>query len=66
MGILLSLVVGLVLWIVLWALGVKAFDAFMLLLGILVVAAAAHVLAPFLPGNRREPERRSGPWRYKV
>ena len=53
MGVLLTLIAGLVVWVVLWAIGAKAFDAFLLTLVMLVVAAAVRLLAPFLPGNRR-------------
>ena len=52
MGILLTTIAGLVVWIVLWALGVKSFDAFMITVLMIVIAAAAHIVAPFLPGNR--------------
>jgi len=49
---------GLVVWIVLWAIGVKSFDAFLITLAMVLVAATARVFAPFLPGNRGdEPER---------
>jgi hypothetical protein len=51
-GALLTLIAGLVLWVVLWAIGAKAFDALMLTLFLLVCAAAARIIAPFLPGNR--------------
>jgi hypothetical protein len=54
MGVILTLIAGLVLWVVLWAIGAKAFDAIMLTMVMLVVAAAAHLLAPFLPGNRNQ------------
>jgi hypothetical protein len=53
MGVLLTLIAGLVVWVVLWALGAKGFDAFMITVLMLVVAAAAHLLAPFLPGRSR-------------
>src|SRR2546421_164503 len=44
MQVLVALTVGLVTWIVLWALGVKAFDAFLITLLLVVSAAAAlHV-----------------------
>lgn len=43
---------GLVVWIVLWALGVKAIDAFMVTVIILVVAVTVRILTPYLPGNR--------------
>ena len=58
MGVLLTLIAGLVVWIVLWAIGVKSFDAFMITLVMLIVAAAAHLIWPTLPGNR-DPERPS-------
>jgi hypothetical protein len=52
-GVLLTLIAGLVIWIVLWALGAKGFDAFMITVVMVVVAAAVHVIVPYLPGNRR-------------
>jgi len=59
MGVILATMVGLVLWIVLWALNVKAFDAFMLTILIILGAACARIVAPFLPGNRgdEQPKR---------
>jgi hypothetical protein len=53
MGVLLTLIAGLAVWIVLWALGAKGFDAFMITVLMLVVAAAAHLLSPYLPGRSR-------------
>ena len=58
MGVLLTLIAGLVVWIVLWAIGAKSFDAFMITLVMLIVAAAAHLIWPTLPGNR-DPDRPS-------
>jgi len=58
MGILLTLIVGLVIWIVLWAIGAKSFDAFLITLVMLIIAAAAHMVWPTLPGNR-DPDRPS-------
>jgi hypothetical protein len=52
MGLLLTTIAGLVIWIVLWAIGVKSFDAFLITILMVVVAGMAHTLAPFLPGNR--------------
>ena len=52
MGILLTTIAGLVVWIVLWALGVKSFDAFLITVLMVVIAATAHIFAPYLPGNR--------------
>jgi hypothetical protein len=39
--------------VVLWALGVKSFDAFMITILMLVLAAAGYLLAPHLPGRQR-------------
>jgi hypothetical protein len=54
MGLLLTTIAGLVVWIVLWAIDVKSFDAFLITLGMILVAATARIISPFLPGNRRE------------
>jgi hypothetical protein len=54
MGLLLTLIAGLVIWIVLWALGAKAFDSFMITVVMLVIAAAVRLVTPYLPGNRRQ------------
>ena len=58
MGVLLTLIAGLVVWIVLWAIGAKSFDAFLITIVMLIVAAAAHLIWPTLPGNRN-PDRPS-------
>ncbi|CAA9524639.1 MAG: hypothetical protein AVDCRST_MAG30-4518 [uncultured Solirubrobacteraceae bacterium] len=61
MGIILATIVGLTLWVVLWALNIKAFDAFMLTMLIILGAACARIIAPFLPGNREsEKTKRPG------
>ncbi len=52
MGVIVATTAGLILWIVMWALGVKAFDAFMITVLIAVVAATVRMLTPYLPGNR--------------
>jgi hypothetical protein len=52
MGLVLTAVFGFVVWIVLWSLDVKSFDAFMITVLILVIGATARILMPFLPGNR--------------
>jgi hypothetical protein len=56
MGLFLTLIAGLVVWIVLWAIGVKGFDAFMITIAMVLIAATAHIIAPFLPGNQRSPD----------
>jgi hypothetical protein len=53
MGVLLTLITGLVVWVVLWAIGAKSFDAFMITVLMLVIAAAGYLLAQHLPGSRR-------------
>jgi hypothetical protein len=54
MGLLLTTIAALSLWIVLWAIGVKSFDAFLISIGLILVAATLHVFAPGLPGRRTE------------
>lgn len=53
MGLLVATVVGLIVWIVLWSLGAKGFDAFMVTALVLVIGATAQMLLPHLPGRRR-------------
>ena len=52
MGLILTTTAGLVVWIVLWAIGVKSFDAFLLTLGMIILAATVRMILPSLPGNR--------------
>jgi hypothetical protein len=54
MGVLLTLIAGLVVWIVLWAMGARAFDAVLITTVMVVIAAAVRLVMPHLPGNRRE------------
>ncbi len=54
MGLLLTTIAGLVVWIVLWAIDVKSFDAFLITLAMVLVAATARIISPYLPGNRSE------------
>jgi hypothetical protein len=61
MGLLLTTVAGLVVWIVLWSLGVKSFDAFLITTLMVLVAATARIFAPYLPGNRSDDEA-AGRW----
>ena len=53
MGVLLTLITGLVIWIVLWAIGAKSFDAFMITVLLLVLAGAGYLLSQHVPGSRR-------------
>jgi hypothetical protein len=56
MGIVLTLAFAMVVWIILWAIGGSGFDDFLVALLIMMLAAGAKVLAPFLPGNRPDPD----------
>lgn len=48
MAVLVALVVGLVWWITAWAFGIKAFDAFLLTVALVVGAAAFQMTKPFI------------------
>jgi hypothetical protein len=52
MGLILTVTAGLVVWIVLWALGTKGFDASMLAAAIILVGASLRILSGYLPGRR--------------
>jgi hypothetical protein len=58
MGLLLTTIAGLIAWIVLWAIGVKSFDAFLLTLGMIILAATARLILPSLPGSRGDESSR--------
>jgi hypothetical protein len=48
LSVLVAFTVGLVIWIVMWALGIKAFDAFMVTVGLTLIAATARIMSPFI------------------
>ena len=52
MGLVVVTTVGLVIWLVMWALGIKAIDAFMITVLLVLLGATMRIIAPFLPGNR--------------
>jgi hypothetical protein len=52
MGFVLTVTVGLMAWIVLWALGAKGFDAFMVTIVVILVGATARILLLHLPGRQ--------------
>ena len=53
MVIFLSLIVGLALWVVLWGTSLmKSFDAFLLGMFIVLLAATWHIVAAYLPGSK--------------
>jgi hypothetical protein len=51
MGLVLTTTFGLVLWIVLWAIGAKALDAFLITTVVIMLGATGKILAPYLPGR---------------
>jgi hypothetical protein len=53
MGLVYAIVAALCLWIVCWALKMKAIDAFMIAAVIIFIAAGLKMLAVHAPGNRR-------------
>jgi hypothetical protein len=65
MIVLVTLTVGLVIWVAGWAFGAKAFDVFLLTTLMVVTAAAIRIIVPhlnhFLGRSRVEPGDRLGP-----
>jgi hypothetical protein len=51
MGFVFTVTAGLIVWIVLWALGSKSIDAFMITTVVILLGATARMLVPFLPGR---------------
>ena len=56
MGLILTTTAGLILWIVLWAIGFKSFDGFLIVLLLVILAAVARMALPSLPGSRPSPD----------
>jgi hypothetical protein len=55
MGLYLTLIAGLVVWLVLWAPGLmKSFDAFLIGMLLVLLAATLRILLPYLPGRRQD------------
>jgi hypothetical protein len=54
MGVVLATTAGLVVWLVLWSIGAKAIDGFMITALVILVAATLRSLRPKLPGYRAE------------
>lgn len=51
MGLVLTVTAGLVVWVVLWALGAKGWDAFMLAAVIALVGGSLKIVTGYLPGR---------------
>jgi len=52
MGLVLATTAGLVVWLVLWSIGAKAIDAFLITTLVVLVGCLARILMPHMPGNR--------------
>jgi hypothetical protein len=52
MGLVLTVTAGLIVWIVMWSLDVKAIDAFLITIIIALVGATVRILLPHFPGRR--------------
>jgi hypothetical protein len=61
MGLLLTTSAGLVVWIVLWAIDVKSFDAFLITILIVLIAGTMRVVTP-LVRNRGAGDEPGGEW----
>jgi len=61
MGLALTATFAFCLWVFLWAIGVKSFDAILITLLILVIAGTIKSLGKFLPGASRA-KGSSGGW----
>lgn len=55
MLLILSTTAALVIWIVLWSLGVKGIDGALLGIFIIIVATGVNTALKFLPGRRGDP-----------
>ena len=51
MGVVFTVAAGLIIWIVLWALGSKGFDAFMVTTVVILLGATIKLLLPHVPGR---------------
>jgi hypothetical protein len=51
MGFALATTAGLIIWLVLWAIGQKPLDAFLVTIVIVLVAATLRILSRYLPGR---------------
>jgi hypothetical protein len=53
MGLVFSATAGFIVWIVLWSIGVKSMDAFLITVLIVLLAAGTRIVLPSLPGRDR-------------
>ena len=48
MGTIVALAVGLVFWVTAWSLGLKALDAFLVTLALVLIAATGRLVSPYV------------------
>ncbi len=53
MGLVIATTLGLCAWIVLWAIGWSAMDAFLITTVIVTLGATVRILTPYLPGRHQ-------------
>jgi hypothetical protein len=53
MGLVFSATAGFIVWIVLWSIGVKSMDAFLITVLVVLLAAGTRIVLPSLPGRDR-------------
>jgi hypothetical protein len=51
MGLVLTATFGMIIWVVLWALGSKGLDAFLVAAVVILLGATARILSRYLPGG---------------
>ena len=49
MGLVVAITIGLVAWLVLWAVGAKSLDAFIITMIVALLGATVRILTPYLP-----------------
>ena len=54
MGLILTATAGLMIWIVIWALGVSGLDAIFPAIGMILIVIGVRSLLPYLPGRRTD------------
>lgn len=51
MGLVLATTFAMIVWIVMWSIGAKAIDGFLVATVIILLAATGRILQPYLPGR---------------
>jgi hypothetical protein len=54
MGVIITATAGLIIWIILWAQGIKAFDGFLIVIVMLLLAVVTRAALGLLPSARED------------